>query len=188
MGDPVNVRVGPGRLFLAPLGTAEPTDLSTPWGQDWVELGYTDVGTVFQFNNTFEDVMVAEELEAIRTLQTARQINITFALAEITAQNMQRAFNGGTVDTAGGVVTFEPPDAGDYTSVMIGWESDDGLERWVFRNCTNTGTIDMARQKAPAKATIPVSFRVNKPANDEEGDSVPSFAFMHSQNYAEVGS
>lgn len=181
-GTTKNVRVGPGTLYIAPLESTEPEDLSTPWDQAWVPLGYTDQGSNFVFNNTFEDVMVAEELEAIEILQTAREININFALAELTAANMQRAFNGGEIDTAAGVVTFEPPDAGEYTPVMIGWESDDGLERWIFRRCIQTGSVDIARQKAPNKSTLPMSFRATKPENAK------SFAFIHDADYTPEGS
>lgn len=166
-GNPNAVRVGPGRLLIAPLGTPEPTDLATPWDTDFVELGYTAEGSTFQFNNTFENVEVAEELEPVQILQTTREINVTFASAEITALNMQRAFNGGEVNTSGGVVTFEPPAAGEYTPAMIGWESDDGLERWVFRRCIQTGTVEIARRKAPDKSTLPMAFRATKPAGQQ---------------------
>lgn len=181
-GDPTAVRVGPGKLYIAPIGSSEPTDLETPWDEAWVPLGYTDEGSSITFDNTFEDVMVAEELEAILTLQTARQINVTFALAEITAANMQRAFNGGTIQTSDGVITYEPPDAGDYTPVMLGWEADDGLERLVFRRCVQVGSVEIARRKAPDKATIPVEFRANKP------DGAKSFAYLQAEDYAPVGS
>lgn len=187
-GDPLAVRVGPGTLYIAALGSVEPADLATPWDQDWVEMGYTNEGSNFVFNNTFEDVMVAEELEPIRTLQTARQIDVTFALAEVTALNMQRAFNGGTVQTAGALTTFEPPPAGEYTAVMLGWESDDGLERWVFRRCIQVGSVDIARRRAPDKATLPMTFRVNKPDNDDHGNSVPTFLFIQDTDYVGAGS
>lgn len=182
MGDPVAVRVGPGNLLIAPLASVEPTDLTTPWDDAWVGLGYTNEGSNFVFDQTFEDVTVAEELEPIRVLQTARNITLNFALAELTAANMQRAFNGGEVTTAAGVVTFEPPDAGDYTEVMIGWESADGLERWVFRQCIQVGSVDIARRRAPDKATLPMSFRCTKPAGEA------SFVFLHAESYEPVGS
>lgn len=160
---PDAVRVGPGRLLIAALGSTEPSDLTTPWDVAWVELGYTDAGSTFTFNNTFEDVVVEEEYDPIRTLQTARLITLEFAAAQLTADNLTTAFNGGDVSTSEGMVTFEPPDAGDYTQVMIGWEADDGLERWGFRQCTQIGSIAIARRKAPAKATIPMQFRATKP-------------------------
>lgn len=177
MGDPTAVRIGPGILKIAPLGSTEPVDLATAWDAAFIDLGYTEEGSSFVFENTFEDVMVAEELEPVEILQTTRQITVNFAAAELTATNIQRAFNGGEVVTGTGIVTFEPPDAGDYTPVMIGWESDDGLERWVFRRCIQVGNVEIARRKAPAKAQVPMSFRCTKPAG------AASFVFIHDDDY-----
>lgn len=177
--DPKAVRVGPGILYIAPLDTTEPDDLATPWDGDWTEIGYTDSGSTFVFDQTFEDVMVAEEYDAIHVLQTARQITVNFAAAQLTAANLTYAFNGGDVPTpSGGVVTFEPPDTGEYTPVMIGWESDDGLERWVFRRCVQVGSVEIARRKAPDKATVPMSFRATKP-----GATTPAFAAIFDADY-----
>src|SRR3546814_14218097 len=117
MGDPTAVRIGPGILKSAPLGSTEPTDLATAWDAAFIDLGYTEEGSSFVFENTFEDVMVAEELEPVEILQKPRQITVNFAAAELTATNIQRAFNGGAVVTGTGIVTFAPPAAGPYTPV-----------------------------------------------------------------------
>lgn len=182
MGDPQAVRVGPGKLYIAALGSAEPNDLLDVWPIAWTELGYTDEGSNFVFDQTFEDVMVAEEYEPVETLQTARLITINFALAELTAANLERAFNGGDVTTQGGVTTFEPPEAGDVTRVMLAWEADDGLERWIFRRCVQIGSVDIPRKKAPDKAILPMSFRATKP------QGMKAFVFMHSEAYEDTGS
>jgi hypothetical protein len=168
-GTPTNVRVGPGRLYIAPLGTTEPDDLTTGWNEAWVQVGYTDAGSTVGFDQTFEDIEVEEEYDALDTLQTARAITVSFEAAEVTATNLQRAFNGGTieVESADEVVIFEPPPAGEVTRVMLGWEADDGKERWIFRRCVQTGNVDMSRQKAPNKATISMEFRATVP--DEGG-------------------
>lgn len=181
-GNPLAVRVGPGTLYIAALESTEPDDLDTPWDNAWVALGYTKEGSNFVFDQTFEDVVVAEELEPVAVLQTARSINVNFALSELTAANMQRAFNGGTIDTGVGILTFTPPPAGDYTVVMIGWEAEDGLERWVFRRCIQAGSVDIARRRAPDQATVPMSFRVMKPTG------ASSFKFIQDTDYVEAGS
>jgi hypothetical protein len=162
-GTATNVRVGPGWLYIAPLGTAAPTDLTAAWDAAWVPLGYTHEGSTVGFDQTFEDVTVEEEYDPVDTLQTARSITVNVAAAEMTARNLQLAFNGGTIDTATGTVTFEPPPAGQVTRVMVGWEADDGKERWVFYRCTQTGSVEVSRRKAPNKATIPLAFRATVP-------------------------
>jgi len=178
-GDPLAVRVGPGWLYIAPIGSTEPDDLTAPWAGAWTPLGYTDEGSNFVFESSFEDVVVAEELDPVAIVQTSRTATVNFALAEVTAANMQRAFNGGEITTATGVVTFEPPDASEAaTPVMLGWESADGLERWVFRRAIQVGTVDIARKRAPDKATLPMSFRCTKPAG------AATFKFMHDEDYS----
>lgn len=177
MGNPLAVRVGPGHLKIAPIGSTEPTDLATPWAGAWTDLGYTNEGSEFVFDQTFEDVEVAEELEPVEVIQTARQTTVNFALAELTAANMQRALNGGEINTAGGIVTFEPPSVGSFDDVMLGWEADDGLERWVFRRCRNVGSVNLPRRKGADKATLPMSFRALKPP------AAPAFIFIHDQDF-----
>ena len=164
-GNPSKVRVGPGWLKIAPLGTAVPADLTTAWNAAFVDLGYTNEGSTFTFTPSFEAVEVAEENEPISYEKTGQEIQLAFEAAETTARNLQLAFNGGTITTGTGIVTFEPP-APDAvaTYVMIGWESFDAKERWVFRKCLQTGASEMARQKAPNKTTIPMTFQAVVPA------------------------
>jgi hypothetical protein len=178
MGNPVNVRIGPGKLYWAPIGTPVPSDLATAWDTDWVQLGYTHEGSTFSIAADFQDVTVAEEYEPIAILQVSRTITIKFQLAELTAENLLRAMNGGTTTTVDGVTTYTPPAAGEFTPAMLGWESDDGLERWVFRRVIQTGNIEIPRKKAPEKAVIPVEFRAMKPAGSA------AFVWIHDADYA----
>lgn len=158
MPDPTKVKVGPGRLKVAPVGSTEPADLTSPWGAAWVDLGYTEEGHSFTATPSFEPVEVAEEIDPIRYEATGREMRVGFSLAEMTATNLSRALNGGTITTGSGIVTFEPPDPGSEVRVALGWESKDGKERWVWRKCLQTGDIEIARRKAPDKALIPCEF------------------------------
>jgi hypothetical protein len=168
MANPDKVKVGAGILYIAPLGTTEPTDLTTPWATvdaDWEAIGYTEEGHEFSSEPNFEPIDVAEELEPIRYEQSANASAVTFSAAEMTVDNLTRAFNGGTVTTlAGTVVRFEPPEVGDVTYAMLGWESNDAEERFVFRKCLQVGNVAIARRKAPTKALIPMEFRLVVPS------------------------
>ena len=165
-GNPNAVRVGAGRLLIAPLASTEPVDLTTAWDAAWTEIGYTNEGSTFTFEGDFEDVVVEEELDPIGTYQTARRAMVEFAAAQLTAANLQTALNGGTITAGTGIVTFEPPEVGDYEHTMLGWEAEDGLERWIFRKCVQVGNIAVARRRAPNKATLPMQFRALKPAGE----------------------
>lgn len=165
--NPDKVKVGAGLLYINAVGEPEPNDLTTPWATvdpGWLAIGYTEEGHTFNREPNFEPIEVAEEDDPIRYEQTGVASSLEFAAAEMTVTNLTYAFNGGTVTTLSGtVVEFEPPILGDVTRVMLGWESVDGEERWVFRKCVQTGNVNIARRKAPAKATIPMTFRLEKP-------------------------
>jgi hypothetical protein len=164
MGNPLTLSIGPGNLYIAPLGTSEPADLVSAWPVGWAGLGYTDDGSEIGIETKYEDVEVAEELDPVAILATARTLTVAFALAEITATNLKRVFNGGTITAGSGFVTYDPVTLGQEVYVMLGWESNDVQERWVFRKAIQTGKVTIARKKAPNKATLPTEFRCVKPA------------------------
>jgi hypothetical protein len=163
MGNPAAIALGPGTLYQAALGSSEPNDLATGWVAAWVALGYTHEGSDFSYQLNTEDVEVAEELDPVSVEAVGRVIMVKFVLAEVTASNLQRSLNGGIITTGTGFVTFEPPAFGTLTRRMYGWESDDAEERWVFRQCLSTGSVEMARRKGAAKSGIPFELRCEKP-------------------------
>lgn len=166
MANPDKVKVGAGLLYTGPEGVTEPTNLTTPWATvdpEWVALGYTEEGHEFTREPNFEPIEVAEELDPIRYEQNSNTSMLTFSAAELTVTNLLNAYNGGTVTTISGtVVRFDPPVIGDVTRRAIGWESNDGEERWVFRKCLQTGNTAISRRKSPQKALIPMEFRLEK--------------------------
>lgn len=165
-GDPTKVKVGPGTLYFGQVGVTEPIDLTTPWATVdplWVPVGYTEEGHSATITPTVEGIEVAEELTPVRYEETKREVSVQFAAAQMTKENIQKALNGGTIQTLAGFVKFEPPPLGTVTRIAIGWESQDSEERWVFRECLQSGAVEIARRKAPAKATVPMQFNCQKP-------------------------
>jgi len=162
------ISLGPGYLYIGPIGTVEPTDLttaSTTVDAGWVALGYTKEGSQFSYQLDTDKVEVAEELDPIKTAVTARTAKVSFSLAEVTATNLKRAMNGGTVTTGTGIVTFEPPDLGAEVRTMLGFESEDHQERWVFRQCFSDGEVSIERRKGADNATIAVEYELEKPTS-----------------------
>lgn len=157
-GNPSNLTLGAGTLYVAPLSSTEPTDLATAWPVAWTALGYTQDGSSYKYDLKVEQIKVAEELDPVLYVSTERTISVSTALAEITAANLKRAMNGGTITTGSGIVTFDPPAIGSEVRIMLGWQSVDGLERWVFRKVIQMGSVQIDRKKAPNYASIPVEF------------------------------
>lgn len=171
------IATDPGYLFWAPLGTAEPTHtvagsvFTDAWPAAWKVLGATEEGHNFTWSTSTETIEVAEFLDPIKYVTTGRSGSIAFALASITAENVKRALNGGTLATTGTgattMTTFTPAAMGAEVRCMIGWESQDSTERLVAYQCFNTGSVSIARRKGAAKATIPVEFGLEVPTTGQ---------------------
>lgn len=167
------IATDPGFLFWAPLGTTEPTHtvagsvFTDAWPAEWIVLGATEEGHSFSWATSTETIEVAEFLDPIKYVETGRTGSVAFALASITAENVKRALNGGTLTTSGtGATTkveFTPPALGASVRSMIGWESQDSTERLVCYQVFNTGTVEIARRKGSAKATLPMEWALETP-------------------------
>ena len=166
-GNPSALALGPGYLYAGPLGVTEPTDLETPWvavDSRWIALGYTEAGSEFDYALNVDAVLVAEELDPVVNTTTGRTATVTFNLAQLTATNLKLAMNGGVITTSTGVVIIEPPDLGSEVRTMLGFEAEDHTERWLFRQCIQSGTMKITRAKGASNATIATTFSLEKPA------------------------
>jgi hypothetical protein len=163
-GNKGQLALGPGQLLIGPLGSLEPVDLVTPWDAAWTRLGYTKEGSQITYELSTAAVEVAEEIDPIHIAINGRTIKVAFAVVEHTATNLRRALNGGTITAGSGIVTFEPHDPGEELRVMLGYESEDGTERWVFRECLQGGNVQMDRKKGAEHVQLPHEFTLAKPA------------------------
>lgn len=178
--DGSRVKVGPGSLYAAPLGTTEPTAVTGAWPANWVALGYTDAGSTFALNPSVAAVTVEEEYWPVKNVVTGYAGTLTFALAEQTAQNLRLALNGGigagavaaTQGTnADGSIWVEPPAIGAEVRVMLGWDAlgassigNDPFGRLIVRQAFQTGTLSVQRRKGNNKSVYACSFNLEKPA------------------------
>ena len=161
-GTVENISLGPGTLRVAVVGSTEPSDVTAAWAAAWKPIGYTAEGTEVSIELSRDPVEVAEEVDPVLFATTSRSTKVAFAMAEVTARNLSIALNGGTISTAAGVTAFEPPEPGTERSLALGWESEDGEERWIFRSCTQSGSVSVGRRKGADKATVPVEMTVEK--------------------------
>lgn len=170
-GTPGNVKLGPGRLWYAPIGTTEPLDCSTVLPVAWTAVGYTENGTEIVTSITSSDIEVAEEVDPIDNIQTKRTTVLNVEMAESTKRRLLLAI-GGSIGAASfdDTIPFEFPDVDTILGVMMVWESavngapDATNRRWLMRLAKPTGTITTVRRKAPAKSSITASFACVKQA------------------------
>lgn len=169
------VLTDPGFLWIAPLGTAAPTNTVTAGvfsdtvAAAWLPLGATTEGSTFSYSTTVEAIRVAEFFDPIKYATTERSGSMAFNLAHWSLSNYRRALNGGVAAlTATGVAgseltTLEPPDPGTEARSMILWESTDSTVRIMLRQALQGGEVSSAFNKAPDIAAIPCTFNMEVP-------------------------
>lgn len=168
--------LGAGVLRYAAIGSPEPTHavtaskFSDSWPVEWKFVGATDSGHGFNSQTTFNPVEFAEFLLPIAYAAEGKAESVVFNMGDIIEKAWQIAFNGGSEVTTGAGATkmtvFTPPKLGEEVRRMLGWESEDGTERYIWRQCINTGQIGVTRNKGAAnKALIAVDFSLEQPAS-----------------------
>lgn len=178
--DPTKIKIGPGTLYAAPLGTAEPISVTGAWPAGWVPLGYTDSGSTFNFGPATAGVTVEEEFWNIDEVITGYSGDITFALAETTRQNLALSLNAGIGSStvaasqgtnADGSQWQETPAAGTEAKIMLGWDAlpqgattaVDPFGRLIIRKALQTGKITRMARKGNNKSMYSCTFTLIKP-------------------------
>ncbi|MDL4812819.1 phage tail tube protein [Actinomadura opuntiae] len=164
--------LGPGFLFYAPLGSVLPDNTVTngkftdPWPEAWKPIGITKEGHEFSVEPDTDNVEVAEYLETLQYVTTGREIGMNFEIARITSSLMKVAMNGGTITSTGTgtdqLNQYTPPEIGEETRLMLGWESNYFNERLVIPKAFQQGNVTVARQKGADNATLPTEFRCER--------------------------
>lgn len=177
-GSISDVLIGTGVLYSAAVGTAFPGADSTTaseWAEissSWTDVGYSEDGWTLEYDKSFEDIMVAEEIDPIKSVKTAQEIRITGTLAQSSMANLQLAFGGGTFDEddetnfSTGYDTLVPPATTGYTekSLLLVTEGASGaIRHFQIPRAVNVGAFSMAHQKAPQKVLIAVEFKILVP-------------------------
>ena len=161
----VATQYGPGVLYAAPYGTAVPTSISSVLDPAFITLGATVDGSTFSYQIQTADLMIEESYRPVKVATTGILETLTFNLAEYTANHLSAAFNGGFVAAPTGGAAFTPPAPGTESRLTIAWVSDDGLQRWYYKKCINTGTVAIQHRKAPNFTAIAFSMRLENPTD-----------------------
>jgi hypothetical protein len=159
--NPDAVTTGPGTLWVAPLGTTEPTTATGALDPAFRQVGYTEEGSNFTYEFSSEGVFVAEELDPIRYDTTTRAGTVKFAMAEATRNNLALALNLGA-SAVNDTTVIEPPEPGNELRVVLVLDTYDN-SRWLWRKCLQTGSMDIPFKKAPNKKLISVEFKLEVP-------------------------
>ena len=201
------VIVGTGVLYVAAIANdgnasgdyvAFPTDDgANAWADpasSWLDVGYSEDGWTLEMDKTFEDIMVAEEIDPIATFKTAQEVRLTGELAQASQANIQVALGGGTITTGDGSNGYVsgynailPPSTDDFDekSLLLIVDGPAGADRHVeIPRAINVGAFSMAHQKAPQKVVIGIEFKVLKPKSVSQYTDL--FRIIDNTNDSEV--
>jgi hypothetical protein len=89
----------------------------------------------------------------------------TSATVVVMSANATATAAGASVTVVGRWGSYiEPPAVGTETRIMLGWDSEDGLERAIWRRCMQTGGSETARKKGADYAKLAAEFSLEQPS------------------------
>jgi hypothetical protein len=175
-GNADQVRVGPGKLWVAPwtsnntVSPTLPTTIAGALDAAFTEVGFTTEGNELTYSQSSEGVEVAERLRPIKQVITEVSMEFQFTMAQLNPDNLALATNApaANIVTTANEVTFKWPKTGGTQRVAIIWEAEDGLERLVLAKCFAGGDISIPRRKGAEPAAVGVTFTVEENPDDED--------------------
>ena len=161
--------MGPGVIYTAPFGTAEPAyaAITTPPDAPWTDVGGTADGTsvLLEVEHTLTDIMVEQLVDPVGARVSKRVIQVTVAMEEATLANLNLAMNQlTTISTGSGYSVLDPLTSPtstqpSYTAVILdGFAPTTGTtevscrRRLIVRKALSTSKIDFEYEKS--KPTI----------------------------------
>lgn len=155
--DITEIRVGTtGTLLVAAPGTAAPTDVTTPWGAAWTDLGaLSDDGPAITPTVATADINIWQSFYAAKRIVTSRGMDWKFKLTQRNADTFILAMGGGTIaetSTGSGVWRYTPPLASVLDTRAFGLEVREGtiIDRYYLSEGLVTGLGDVVFKRSEA--------------------------------------
>lgn len=121
-----------GTLYVAPDGTALPTDVATALAAAYVDVGrLAKQGLGLASDPSITELFSFGDADPTRTKKTREVKRFTARMQAWNTASFTLAFNGGTVVVASGVATYTPVADTVLTSHVLVWEFEDGSD--IFR-------------------------------------------------------
>lgn len=177
------VLIGTGVLYVADRtasGLAFPgDDGSGNWqsvataSSAWRDIGYSEDGWTLEMDRTFEDILVAEEVDPIKTIKTAQEARLMGELSQASLANLSVAM--GQVDSyvsqddgdfAAGYDVVKSPitDSFSEMAALLLAEGPAGADRHIqMPRVVSVGAFSMSHAKAPQKVVIATEFKLLVP-------------------------
>jgi len=177
------VLIGTGVLYVADRttsGLAFPGDDGSGNWQSvatasaaWRDIGYSEDGWTLEMDRTFEDILVAEEVDPIKTIKTAQEARLMGELSQASLANLSVAMgqidsyvseNDGDFAAGYDVVKAPITDSFSEMAALLIAEGPAGADRHVqMPRTVSVGAFSMSHAKAPQKVVIATEFKLLVP-------------------------
>jgi hypothetical protein len=161
---------GAARLLVAGTTISFPTAVSDVINlssfdamSGWVDVGATKTGITISHNNTEETFDVDQILGDIDSRPVSYEQTVATALAEVTLENFQLAWEGGPISTSGGYRTMGVGEPAVYVRkrlAVIFQKANGKLRMHAFRKVQHSAQESaIPYNKTGEQQSIPVTFR-----------------------------
>lgn len=178
--DPDEVVVGShGDIYVAPVGTALPTQVDSALNAAFVKLGFvSEDGVTPSVGSEIEEFGAWQRRQPIRRERISQDISLSFALMQWNAETIKFAFGGGTVaEYSPGEFRYDFPsgvDALDERALVLDWQDGEtSLWRLVIARGSVTEAVEFTLARN-APAVLPITFS----ALGAEGDVSTASLFV----------
>lgn len=175
------VLIGTGVLYVGDrANVAFPTDdgagafqTAAVASANWRDIGYSEDGWTLEMDRTFEDILVAEEVDPIKTIKTAQEARLMGELSQASLANLAIAM--GQLDSyvsaddsgfAAGYDVIKAPITDSFSELagLLIVEGPAGADRQVHMpRMVSVGAFSMSHAKAPQKVVIATEFKLLVP-------------------------
>jgi len=153
-----------GTTIAFPTGVSDVINLSTFDAQTgWTDVGATKTGITITHNNTEETFDVDQILGDIDSRPVSYEQTVATALAEVTLENLQLAWEGGGISTVGGYRQMGVGEPAVYTRkrlAVVFQKANGKLRMHAFRKVQKSAQESaIPYNKTGEQQSIPVTFR-----------------------------
>jgi hypothetical protein len=152
---------GPG-VYLAAVGSAPPTDTTSPWGTPWKILGYlSDDGPTIGQNTSSEQLTPWQSVAPIRSVITGREVTLQMVLWQLNELTLGLYFDTDQPTPAvDGSISMDirTDQAGHQYAVGIDSADGDRVLRIAFPRANLTDAGDMPIKRG---ATVPLDVTLS---------------------------
>lgn len=150
-----------GTVYVAPVGTTQPTTPTATPAAAWKDLGFiTEDGATFTDSKEIEDIQAWQSFYPVRKIINSKEVTLSFALQQWDEKTIPLAFGGGTITNPSvGVWRYVPPspETLDERALMIDWLDGVKAYRLIIPKGLVTEAVETQLVRT-SEAELPITF------------------------------